>query len=828
MNDKKLAYSAFFMSCLLYLAVGYIMSYQLIVKESQFSNILLVIYDKLYEFDFLSTPYKSKFFLFSIVAAAVMIYGPKKDEKRNPIKAITLTIFSIILLFLSDYLVLKYSNYTLPILVIYTGGFLLSIVGWTSIFQLIKSKNISKDDPFNNENETFLQTEEKIENKYSVNIETEYKYKKETRKGWINLVNLFRALIVIGTPGSGKSFAIIEEVIEQLINKFFTLVIYDFKFDTLTRIAYNYWLVFKEKYKDDPEKSKLIPTFYYICFDNIEKSHRCNPIDPYLMANQTDASDAATSIMKNLNKEWIKKNDFFSRSAISFVSGMMWYLKKKSEELGKNLCTLPHVIILSTVNIEYLLEIMLKDLEVRNLMIPFKDALEREAGQQLSGQTASAQVSLSMLANRELFYVMSGNDFQLDINNPLDPKIISIQNNPDRSEVYAAPIGLYINKILQVVNKRGKRPLGLILDELPTIFIMNLRKIIDTGRSNLIATIIGIQSLAQMISDYGKELADVIFENCANIICGSSKGETARKVSTIFGKTHQEKTSTTISKNDVTTNISTQKDDLLPASKIASMSTGCFAGIVADEFKSPIKQKLFCGLVKPNLNSKEIQNDKELPKVRTFKLENHDDNLKQKLDKLDQIKFYDIIKSLNFQHKDYIIFYNDYIQEIAALNLKSETNQLDLIKTVWELKIFDHLSELKLLLEEEENEKQQNIKLKNYFTKLIDSLMIIDEKNRILNDNFMKIIKDIDSFVNEQYKMVTGKEPEFTIFDKNKIGDQIAATLEDNEEEAVNFMNDFNKINTKDILGMLNKNSSENESDQVTEEDSFSSYDIEF
>ena len=167
---------------------------------------------------------------------------------------------------------------------------------------------------------------------------------------------------------------------------------------------------------------------------------------------------------------------------------------------------------------------MLGDIEVRNLMIPFKDALEREAGQQLSGQTASAQISLSMLATKEIFYVMTGNDFQLDINNPKKPLIVCIQNNPDRSEIYAAPIGLYINKILQVVNKPGCRPLGLILDELPTVFIMGLRKIIDTGRSHFIATVAGVQSITQLIADYGKDLADVIFDNCSNVFSGAAKG----------------------------------------------------------------------------------------------------------------------------------------------------------------------------------------------------------------------------------------------------------------------------------------------------------------
>ncbi len=703
-----------------------------------------------------------------------MVYNPKKKEGKSFGKGLAIYVLGCSLLVLSDAFEFDTLLLIWGSLGMYAFGFLFSLSGAVHLFQVMNFTNASKKDPFNEENETFLQMEERIETPYSVNIPYEYRYKKKIRKGWINFINLFRALLIIGTPGSGKSFALIEEIIEQLINKLFTLLIYDFKFDTLSRITYNYWLRKKEQLKNRPEKLALLPEFYILCFDNVEKSHRCNPINPYLLKSQTDASDAASIIMKNLNREWIKRNDFFSKSAISFVSGLIWYLKKKSEEKGINICTLPHVIILSTVNIEYLLQIMLEEIEVRSLMIPFKDALEREAVQQLAGQTASAQISLSMLANKEIFYVMTGNDFQLDLNNPKRPKIVCIQNNPDRSEIYSAPIGLYINKILQVVNKPGGRPLGLILDELPTIFIMGLRKIIDTGRSHYVATILGIQSITQLIADYGKELAEVIFDNCSNVFSGAAKGETARRISEIFGKIHQENHAKTISRNDTTTNISTAMMEILPKSKIAGMSTGHFGGIVADTFENQIKNKLCYGLVMPNMESKKIQNKYDIPIINDFKLADHDELVVEKIKSLGELNFYGKIAELDCNQVDYIDFYNSYLNDFAEKHYGKQGDSDSFIALVRELKLFDHLQKI----EELKNGKNSNQNLENFVFDLVDRMLVQNEIDRVLNDNFVNVLQDVDKLVRDEYYEITGKHLESAIFDKEKVGDEIDEAID--------------------------------------------------
>ena len=798
MNDKKMAYSAMLISIFLFLAIGFMDYYPLVIYHHWDNSITKILYEFLTKFEPLRYRYHNKLILLMAIVAAVMLYNPKKEEGKTYTKGALYLAFGIGLLIFCDFMKIANIQIYWMSTIFYVLGFLFSLSGCNHLFQVLSFNNPAKEDPFNEKNESFLQMEEKIDTIHSVNIPYEYRYKGKIRNGWINFVNLFRALLIIGTPGSGKSFALIEEIIEQFINKSFTLLIYDFKFDTLTRIAYNYWVRKKDQVeKNNPELLHLLPKFYTLSFDDPERAHRNNPINPYLMKNQIDAADAATIIMKNLNREWIKQNDFFSRSAISFVSGLIWYLKKKAEETGTNICTLPHVIILSTVNIEYLLEIILKDMEVRSLMIPFKDALEREASQQLSGQTASAQISLSMLSTKEIFYVMTGNDFQLDINSVTKPKIVCIQNNPDRSEVYSAPIGLIINKTLQVVNKKGCLPMGVILDELPTIFLMGLRKLIDTGRSHLIATVVGVQSISQLVVDYGKELADVLFDNCANVFSGAAKGETSRRISEIFGKIHQEKTSKTMSKNDTTTNVSTQMMELMPKSKITSMSTGYFGGIVADTFENPINQKLCYGLLKPNMESKKIQNKFDTPIVRDFKVPNHDQLVSEQLLLFNDLNFYHILTKLDLEQMDYIEFYNSYLNTFSIENFENLIKRKQFVKIVRELKLFDHLDILKTMIKENHN---CTAEVKVFIDNLVDRMFIDQEIKRVLDENFINVLQDIDNLVKNEYYTCKGKYPEFTIFDPDKITNEIEATIDDNKEIARNFIKDFNRKSTNDLL----------------------------
>ncbi|NCB45096.1 MAG: conjugal transfer protein TraG, partial [Clostridia bacterium] len=421
-------------------------------------------------------------------------------------------------------------------------------------------------------------------NDYSVNLPTKFFYKKKQHNGWINIVNPFRATIVLGTPGSGKSYAVINNFIKQQIEKGFAMYIYDFKFDDLSTIAYNHLLKHQDVYK-------VVPKFYVINFDDPRRSHRCNPINPAFMTDISDAYESAYTIMLNLNKTWIQKQgDFFVESPIILLAAIIWYLK--IYENGKY-CTFPHAIEFLNKKYSDIFPILTSYPELENYLSPFMDAWEGGAQDQLQGQIASAKIPLSRMISPQLYWVMSGDDFTLDINNPDEPKILCVGNNPDRQNIYSAALGLYNSRIVKLINKKGRLKCSVIIDELPTIYFRGLDNLIATARSNKVAVCLGFQDFSQLNRDYGDKEAKVVMNTVGNIFSGQVVGETAKMLSDRFGKVLQKRQSLTINRNDKSTSISTQMDSLIPASKISNLSQGMFVGAVSDNFDEKIEQKIF-------------------------------------------------------------------------------------------------------------------------------------------------------------------------------------------------------------------------------------------
>lgn len=445
------------------------------------------------------------------------------------------------------------------------------------------------DDVFNMENESFMQETRLMENEYSVNLPTKFYYNKKWNNGWINIVNPFRATIVLGTPGSGKSYAIINNYIKQQIEKGFSMYIYDFKFDDLSTIAYNHLLKHHNKYKSKPK-------FYMINFDDPRKSHRCNPLNPEFMTDISDAYEAAYTIMLNLNRSWIQKQgDFFVESPIILLAAIIWFLKIYDK--GKY-CTFPHAIELLNKRYADVFTILTSYPELENYLSPFMDAWKGGAQDQLQGQIASAKIPLSRMISPSLYWVMTGDDFSLDINNPKEPKILCVGNNPDRQNIYSAALGLYNSRVLKLINKKGQLKSSVIIDELPTIYFRGLDNLIATARSNKVAVCLGLQDFSQLNRDYGDKESKVIQNTVGNIFSGQVVGETAKSLSERFGKVLQKRQSLSINRNDTSTSISTQLDSLIPSSKISSLTQGFFVGAVSDNFEERIEQKIFhCEIV---------------------------------------------------------------------------------------------------------------------------------------------------------------------------------------------------------------------------------------
>ena len=486
-------------------------------------------------------------------------------------------------------------------------------------------KNNLMDDVFNMENESFMQETRLMQNEYSVNLPTRFYYKKKWNKGWINIVNPFRASMVLGTPGSGKSYAIVNNYIKQQIEKGFAMYIYDYKFPDLSEIAYNHLLHHLDAYEVKPQ-------FFVINFDDPRKSHRCNPINPSFMTDISDAYESAYTIMLNLNRSWIQKQgDFFVESPIILLAAIIWFLKIYED--GKY-CTFPHAIEFLNRPYAQIFPILTAYDELANYLSPFMDAWEGGAQDQLQGQIASAKIPLSRMISPALYWVMTGDDFSLDINNPREPKILVVGNNPDRQNIYSAALGLYNSRIVKLINKKKQLKSSVIIDELPTIYFRGLDNLIATARSNKVAVCLGFQDFSQLTRDYGDKESKVIQNTVGNVFSGQVVGETAKTLSERFGKVLQQRQSMTINRNDKSTSISTQLDSLIPASKISNLTQGMFVGAVSDNFDERIEQKIFHAEIVVDVAkvSAEMKAYQPIPIIAEFTNEDGSDNLKETIE----------------------------------------------------------------------------------------------------------------------------------------------------------------------------------------------------
>ena len=566
--------------------------------------------------------------LFCVVFLALSCLGTKgvKEEKITWPKIWTVLFSGFVFFFLNWWLLaLPIGKVGAASLYIFTLsiGYICLLMGGVWMSRLLK--NNLMDDVFNTENESFMQETRLMENEYSVNLPTRFYYKKRWNKGWINVVNPFRASMVLGTPGSGKSYAIVNNYIKQQIEKGFAMYIYDYKFPDLSEIAYNHLLNHLDAYK-------IKPQFYVINFDDPRKSHRCNPINPAFMTDISDAYESAYTIMLNLNRSWIQKQgDFFVESPIILLAAIIWFLKIYED--GKY-CTFPHAIEFLNRPYAQIFPILTSYDELANYLSPFMDAWEGGAQDQLQGQIASAKIPLSRMISPALYWVMTGDDFSLDINNPNEPKVLVVGNNPDRQNIYSAALGLYNSRIVKLINKKKQLKSSVIIDELPTIYFRGLDNLIATARSNKVAVCLGFQDFSQLTRDYGDKESKVIQNTVGNVFSGQVVGETAKTLSERFGKVLQQRQSMTINRNDKSTSISTQMDSLIPASKISNLTQGMFVGAVSDNFDERIDQKIFHAeiVVDSAKVSAETKTYEPIPTIADFTNEDGSDNLKETIE----------------------------------------------------------------------------------------------------------------------------------------------------------------------------------------------------
>ena len=479
----------------------------------------------------------------------------------------------------------------------------------------------SKASVFNAYNESFPQEERYLPAPQSLHLRAQYTFRNQVRNSVINLVDVYRGTLVMGVPGSGKTRYIFRQLIQQSLAHGMALFVYDLKYDDLTRLTYNSLQHCKDRYP-------VTPSFYSVNFDDFSRSHRCNPLDPASLDDIADAGEAARTILFGLNKRMIHlQGDFFVESAVGFFTANIWFLRKYED--GRY-CTLAHLIELMQTDFYKLFSILRSEPEVQTPINPFVSALGHSM-EQLQGQVDSARIALSVLASPHLYYLLSANDFTLDLNNPAAPKIICLGSNPQKQHIYGAVISLYVSRMLKLVNRKGGCPCQIFIDEFSSFTALGMHLTLAQARANRVGVTLGIQDLSQLRMTYGRDHADALFNLPANLICGQVSGESARLVSERFGKILQDKSTVSTNTRDSSTSQGQQLDLALPASKIATLSSGEFVGITADSPSQPIRLKAFHSRIR--IDHQAIEQEEatwdDLPEVRHFSPDVEDLNFRQ-------------------------------------------------------------------------------------------------------------------------------------------------------------------------------------------------------
>ncbi|HRN47505.1 MAG TPA: conjugal transfer protein MobC [Niabella sp.] len=539
----------------------------------------------------LSSFTKPKLIAVGLLLLSLLGVRGRKDEKSNYRTGIAYLATGLLIYFLSALILLATQLSVEIIAATYITltalGFILVITGGSVLARMIKS-SLNKE-VFNHSNETFPQEERLIENEYSINIPAQYNLKGKIRSSWLNYISPARGILCVGSPGSGKSRFFVEPAIRQLVAEGHALCLYDFKYPDLTTIAYNQFLKSRKSYARQPG-------FFIINFDDLSHSHRCNPLDPDKMEDITDAVEAARILMLGTNRSWLQRQgDFFVESAINFVIAIIWFLRKYED--GRY-CTLPHVIEMMQAKMDKLFTVLQTEPEIHTYISSFISAYVENTMEQLEGQIDAAKIGLARLSSPTIYYVLSGNDFTLDINNPQSPKLLCLANNPQKLEVYGPILSLFMTRLSKIINRPNQQKCAMVLDEFPTLTFLGLDTQIATARGNLISTILAMQSDHQLRLHYGKEWADVVLNICGNIMIGQTSGELAKSVSERLGKTLQDRESISINSADTSISRSRQLEVAVPVSTISTLSSGEFVGMVADTPAQPIEQKIFHAKVK--------------------------------------------------------------------------------------------------------------------------------------------------------------------------------------------------------------------------------------
>lgn len=524
----------------------------------------------------------SKLATFGLICLVSVGTLSKKNIDLDPQKHIVYPLAIGLVLFFGS---LVYRGRASPLILPYTTlydalylscsliGALLISVSMDNISKIIRS-GLGKD-KWNSEAESFRQPQSKVETPYSVNIPMLFYFDKRVRKGWINICNVFRGTMVIGTPGSGKSFSVVNPFIRQLIAKEFAVCLYDFKFPDLGQIAYYHYLLGRQQGKLQNF------AFHVINLDDVERSRRINPWRADYIRTLADAAETAEALVEALKKgdKSGGSDQFFTQSAINFLASCIYFMSRYE---GGKYASLPHVLSLLNRTYDEIFNALTSEPELKSLLSPFMTAYTAKAFDQLEGQVGTLKIFISRLATKETYWVFSGDDFDLKISSRHAPGMLVLANDPNTQNINSACYSIIINRLTKLINTKGNLPSALIVDEIPTLFVHRIENLIATARSNKVAVLMGLQELPQFNQQYGKDTAATITSVVGTVLSGAVRSkDTLEWLERLFGKSKQVGEGLSIDRNKTSVSLNEKLEVLIPAGKIASLGSGEMVGMIA-------------------------------------------------------------------------------------------------------------------------------------------------------------------------------------------------------------------------------------------------------
>jgi YWFCY protein/TraM recognition site of TraD and TraG len=463
------------------------------------------------------------------------------------------------------------------------AGYLLLLTGGSRLRRTLRLP-WNGNDPFGRSRMGFPQERRRMDHGLSLHLRAEHRYNGKTLQSWINLLNPRRGIMILGGPGAGKSRFIIEPLLRQLIEKKTAIFLYDFKYPALTGLVYRLFQANRGNY---PPRTQ----FFCIQFTDLSRCHRCNLLAPDTLEWVSDALGAARTILLSMNKTWInRQGEFFVESPINFLGAVIWFLRKYQ---GGRFCTLPHAIELAQTPYEKLFPMLIAEPEIESLIRPFQEAYDNKSMEMLDSQISSALIPLSRLSSPDVYFVLTGNDLNLAINDPAAPKVLCLGGDPKRQEALAPVLSLYIDRVNRLSNQPGRYPCALVVDEFTTVRAYSMAGTLATARSNDIIPILAVQDLSQLRTQYTRDEADTFLNISGNLFCGQVGGETARWISDRFPQVQRQRSSLTTNSTDTAENIALFWEPSVTPATIGSLSSGEFVGILSDEPGRELELKAF-------------------------------------------------------------------------------------------------------------------------------------------------------------------------------------------------------------------------------------------